>query len=174
MSETTETSKYRHLVLQYCVGNGIDIGAGAESVTPSAIAIDLPDDEYAKYHSGLEPNRPVAFKGDARDLPFKDKTLDYVYSSHLLEDFFEWEPVLAEWARVLKPGGYLIILVPDKDLWAAAIALGQPPNCQHTHESHVGELTEYIGRLGGFTVLTDSLTACDEHDYSILFVARKN
>ena len=39
----------------------------------------------------------------AKDLYwFRDGVLDYVYSSHLLEDYVDTEAVLREWLRVLR------------------------------------------------------------------------
>ena len=173
MGEATETAKYRHLTTKYLAGNGVDLGCGGEPVVPWAIAFDLPNTQYLTYHSGLEPSRHIQFGGDARDLPFKDRTLDFVYSSHLLEDFYDWMPVLREWVRVLKPGGHLVILVPDKKLWNEAIERGQPPNCAHTHESRVGELSEFAAAMGGLRVIEDRLTDVEPGDYSILFVAER-
>ena len=44
-----------------------------------------------------------------------DETADLIYASHVLEHFGRWEfrAVLAEWRRVLKPGGVLRLAVPD-------------------------------------------------------------
>ena len=46
---------------------------------------------------------------------FKDEEYDLVRASHILEHFpyKECGRVLREWNRVLKPGGYLVICVPD-------------------------------------------------------------
>lgn len=151
----------------------MDIGCGGEPVVPWAIALDLPSDQYGVYHSGNAPERQIQFGGDARSLPFKDGVLDFSFSSHLLEDFFDWDPILREWCRVLKRGGRLIILVPDKALWKAALDRGQPPNCAHQHESHVGELSEYARVMGGLRVIEDRLTNLFDGDYTILFVAEK-
>lgn len=171
--ENSETAKYRHLTVEHCNGNGVDIGSGGDPVVPWAINFDLPRDAFAKYHSEHDPRHVIQFGGDAKSLPFKDGVLDFVYSSHLLEDFLDWDPVLREWMRVLKPGGRLVILVPDKKLWADALARGQPPNCAHTHESFPGEISQYVSRLGRMPVIRDSLTNCFEGDYSILFVGIK-
>lgn len=171
--EDSETAKYRHLTTQHCKGNGVDIGSGGDPVVPWAINFDLPNDAFDKYHSGHPPRSHIQYGGDAARLPFKDATLDFVYSSHLLEDFFDWDPILKEWMRVLKPGGKLVILVPDKKLWADALARGQPPNCEHRHESYPGEITTYVKRLSNMTVIRDSLTECFPNDYSILFVGVK-
>jgi len=73
---------------------------------------------------------------------------------------------------VLRPNGYLIVLVPEKELWAAAIAAGQSPNCSHKHEGRVGELSEYAPALG-LSVIEDRLTDQFPGDYSILAVFQK-
>lgn len=167
----SETSKYRHFTTLYCIGNGVDIGSQNDPVVPWAVSLDLPHDEYSTYTSGLAPENSLQWRGDARSLPFKDEVCDFVYSSHLIEDFLEWGPILKEWSRVLKPGGHIIILLPDKERWNVAIRKGQPPNCAHKHESFPGELSTYFTQ--GFEIICDKLTNIDSNDYNILFIARK-
>lgn len=169
-----ETPKYKHLTLPYCSGNGIDIGSGSDPVKTETIQVELPDSEFSRYHGGAQrPPTPGAWFGDARDLPFKGGVLDYVYSSHLLEDFVDWQPMLSEWLRVLKPGGHLVILVPEEDLWNTAVSRGQPPNCNHHHCGRVGELSKEVSKLAPVKIIEDRLTACHPGDYSILFIAQK-
>src|SRR3546814_7773305 len=52
---------------------------------------------------------------------------DAVFSSHNLEHLFphELRAALAEFRRVLKPGGFVLAMVPDIQKAAAAIAAGQ-------------------------------------------------
>jgi predicted SAM-dependent methyltransferase len=50
---------------------------------------------------------------DVAHLPIEDCTIDAIYASHILEHFSCDEPVLAEWHRVLIPGGEILIAVPD-------------------------------------------------------------
>jgi predicted SAM-dependent methyltransferase len=72
--------------------------------------------------------------GDARVLPFKDQTLDYVYSSHLIEDFAveEVEAVLREWIRVIRVGGYLLLAFPNIEKYNAfCVSRGQGTNQAH-------------------------------------------
>lgn len=136
--------------------------------------MDLPISDFLHYRSNNQPEHSIHLQGDARNLHwFRNEVLDFVYSSHLLEDFLEWDSILREWARVVKPGGYLVILVPDKTLWNEAILNGQPPNCAHTHESYPGEISEHIKQIGGFEIIQDTLTNCYPGDYTILFIAKK-
>ena len=167
----SETAKYRNLTVKYCSGNGVDLGSGGNPVVPWAISVDLPRDEYASYNAGNSPEHSVHWRGDALNLPFKDGTLDFVYSSHLLEDFADWTPALREWTRVLKRGGNLVILMPDRALWAEALRRGQPPNCAHRKEGEVGALTRET--RGILKPIEDRLTDAYVNDYSILFVGEK-
>lgn len=175
MNETykSETAKYRHLTVPYCVGNGVDLGSGGDPVVPHAISVDLPEAEYAYYNSNQPHRGHLNFRGDARIMPFKDGTLDWVYSSHLLEDFLDWNPILDQWGAAIKRGGHLIILVPDRVKWNEAISRGQPPNCQHQHESHVGELTRYMLPRMFRTIMDCMAKPEDPEDYTIIYVGQK-
>ena len=53
--------------------------------------------------------------GPADKIALPDGVADEVMAIHLLEHFYEWEVpnVLAEWRRLLKPGGWLILELPD-------------------------------------------------------------
>lgn len=58
----------------------------------------------------------IDHRHDVRTLPFlDDEVADVVYASHVFEYFDRQEAptVLAEWRRVLKPGGVLRLAVPD-------------------------------------------------------------
>lgn len=97
--DQSETSKFRHMTAQYCSGNGVDIGSGGDPVVPHAISVDLPD-PYTRVGDS-----PIQWRGDGTALPFMGGSLDFVYASHLLEDFADWIHPLTEWTRVLKSGG---------------------------------------------------------------------
>ena len=108
----SETSKVRHIVLPFCIGNGIDIGHGGDKIRPSAIGIDL----CRMYTNvGCDVSQLI---GDGADLHwFRDNSLDYVYSSHLLEDFKNTAETLKEWIRVIKLYGKLILVLPEQNIY---------------------------------------------------------
>ena len=170
---STEAAKYIELVRPYLKGCGIDIGSQGASIVPSAMGVDLPEEAFRIYNGGHPPRGPIPIRCSADHLPFDSDSLDYVFSSHLLEDFQYWGPVLREWVRVLRVGGHLVIVIPDKTLWAEALAKGQPPNDAHRHEGYPGELSTYVENLN-LNVIKDELTQCFPGDYSILFVASKS
>jgi SAM-dependent methyltransferase len=51
--------------------------------------------------------------GDACSLPFPDASFDCLVSQHLIEHLDDLGQALAEWRRVLKPGGSLAICTPN-------------------------------------------------------------
>ena len=64
----------------------------------------------------------VDIVGSVAHLPLRDASASLVYACHVLEHFDRWEyrNVLAEWFRVIEPGGLLRLAVPD---FAACAAL---------------------------------------------------
>jgi SAM-dependent methyltransferase len=93
-------------IAKYLSGAAIlDIGyrgglSDAVPIVPSALGIDV---DYPGY--------------DGRRLPFPDRSQDAVFSSHCLEHIADPVEAIAEWFRVLKPGGYLVVAVPHQHLY---------------------------------------------------------
>lgn len=170
----SESEKYRHLTAPYMAGFGVDIASQGATVVPWALSFDLPEKEFLHYSNGAPPKGSIHLRGFADKLPFETASLDFVYSSHLLEDYLDPLPVLTEWNRCVKIGGNIVILVPDKTLWNEAIQKGQAPNNSHRHEYAVGELTEiYWKYFGHFDVIEDRLTNVIPGDYTIIFAAKR-
>ena len=106
--------------------NGIDVGSGGSPIFINSISMDCYNGRFSEL---------VQLRGDARNLYwFKDGILDYVFSSHCFEDFLEAEKpgVLKEWVRVIRPGGFLILLLPDERKYRAYCATrNAQPNGAH-------------------------------------------
>lgn len=97
----------------------LDIGyrggkADAEPVTAKATGIEL---DYPGY--------------DGLHLPFEDMSQDAVFASHCLEHIVEWKATLADWFRVLRVGGYLVIAVPHQYLYERKADLPSRFNGNH-------------------------------------------
>lgn len=128
-SHVSETDTARHILAPYCTGIGLDIGFGGSPITKEAITFDM-FTPYTKVGEGRQ-----ILRGDCRRLPFLcDESLDYIHSSHLLEDFTYEELVLIikEWRRCLKPGGLLVTNCPDQQKFLAhCAATNQGLNLAH-------------------------------------------
>jgi SAM-dependent methyltransferase len=46
---------------------------------------------------------------------------DFVYSSHCLEHMRDPRSALLEWWKLVKPGGHLLFIVPDEDLYEQGV-----------------------------------------------------
>lgn len=142
----SETSKCRARLAPYCKGYGLDIGFGGDPIVSHAIRVDLPTP-----YSGVG-FQTVQLGGDASKLIwFRDDCLDFIYSSHLLEDYENTENVIREWLRVLKPGGHLVIFCPDEQVYRKhCAATSQPYNTCHKHAdfslSYVKRILDKIGQ----------------------------
>lgn len=102
MNESSKTTKVRPqgFAETYLTGRIIDIGAGADPVCPWAEAFDLQH-------------------GDANTISrYREaEAYDTVHSSHCLEHMHDPRAALAEWWSLVKPGGHLIVVVPEEDLY---------------------------------------------------------
>jgi len=60
--------------------------------------------------------------GDAQYLAgVGNESFNFVHSSHCLEHMEDPLIALANWFRVLRPGGHMVIIVPDEDLYEQGI-----------------------------------------------------
>lgn len=66
-------------------------------------------------------------KSDVTELPFEDNYADSAIAIHVLEHIWRWKALatLKEWYRVLKPGGVLILELPDLHKCCRAILKGK-------------------------------------------------
>lgn len=71
-------------------------------------------------HAGLQVD---VQRADAEDLPFADGSFDLVIERHVIWTLPVPSRALAEWARVLRPGGHLILVEGD---WRSQHAGGMP------------------------------------------------
>lgn len=101
MDEASKTlSLYPNLLLPYLKGRILDIGAGVDPITKDAEIFDKE-------------------QGDAQELHlyFPPQSFDTVFSSHCLEHMVDPREAIQSWFSLVKPGGFLITIVPDEDLY---------------------------------------------------------
>lgn len=108
---------------RYFRGLGIDIGAGPDSLgiyyqqfplMTGLKAWDLPDGD-AQLMDGVE-----------------DNSYDFVHSSHCLEHLRDPVEAYANWIRICRPGGHIVVTVPDEDLYEQGV---WPSNFNGDHKT---------------------------------------
>ncbi len=106
MKEAQKTSLLRgpEFASKYLSGRVIDIGAGSDLVCAWAEPFDLEHGDA----NVISRCRPQA-------------AYDAVHSSHCLEHMRAPPAALLEWWSLLKPGGYLVVVVPEEDLYEQGI-----------------------------------------------------
>jgi SAM-dependent methyltransferase len=117
MDEALKTNKLRspEFFTKYLSGKVIDIGAGRDLVTPTAERFDLEDGDADFITRYRQP-----------------QTYDAVHSSHCLEHMVDPVKALNEWWSLIKPGGYIVLVVPDEDLYEQG-AWPSRFNADHKH-----------------------------------------
>ena len=74
-------------------------------------------DDWVNCDIAWNPDAPRApeILCDAKEIPMPDACADTVMAIHVFEHFYRWEAegVLREWHRLLKPGGLLILELPN-------------------------------------------------------------
>jgi ubiquinone/menaquinone biosynthesis C-methylase UbiE len=106
----------------------LDVGCGtgrwAELVlnawpTAKVTGLDLSQEmlRRAQVRAAGYPDRLDLVHGDAQSLPFDDASFDIVTCSHSFHHYPDQRGVVAEMARVLKPGGRVMIVDGCRDTW---------------------------------------------------------
>lgn len=94
----------------------VGAGDGAEAAAIAAEfggAATLAVDRFAEFDPGAA--RAVAcVRADAAELPVRSRSCGLVYSYHALEHVPRWREAIAEFRRVLAPGGAAFVGVPNK------------------------------------------------------------
>lgn len=102
MRETSKTNRVRSEAWKqrYLSGRVLDIGAGDDPVCPHAEVFDRAQGDAEHILSYLTEN-----------------SYDTVLSSHCLEHMRDPRKALSDWWRLVRPGGALVIVVPDAELY---------------------------------------------------------
>jgi SAM-dependent methyltransferase len=125
-------SYFNELVIKYVdnktvvlhLGCGADQSIGLKDISKFVIGIDL--DPWIYRNQDIDSG---SF-GDICNLPFKNESNDLVISRWVLEHLKSPERSIHEAARVLKPGGCLILLTPNQFHYAGFITRITPHGLQ--------------------------------------------
>ena len=124
--------------------NGIDVGCGTNRLSKDIISVDRQGDpRYA--------HAQVVWDCKNLDIFSNDK-LDFIFSSHCLEDFDNIPDVFISWWSKLKTNGLMILLLPDMEGCDCEYCKGKSrypalgeKNGNPSHRSNVGK--RYINNM---------------------------
>lgn len=107
----------------------LDVGSGAGQLAQHVLkycdpqtklcCVDLSQPMLQRARIRLKSQRPTFVAADIVRLPFPDNTFDGVTCGYVLEHLVDPRPGLAEIARVMRPGGRMLLLVTEDSVAGA-------------------------------------------------------
>lgn len=162
-SNGNESAKIKWELIPYVRGRGLDVGCGGWKAFPHMIGVDR------QAYPGMDGANLCA---DVTKLDmFASDAMDFVYSSHTLEDQEDTAATLAEWWRLVKVGGYLILYLPHKSFYPN---VGQPgANPAHRHDFLPADIIAQMRALAPDWELLENQERNGGTEYSFFQVYRK-
>ena len=164
---TAESKKIVWEVAPYLRGQGADIGAGDFKVLPHAISID--NGHHQQFGFQVKPDLLVRSADDLKIVG--TESLDWVYSSHLLEHMEKPEKALKEWWRLVKQNGFLILYTPSDELYPRVGEKGANPD--HKHNLNSALIVEWMRNVSQHWDLVERQVRDQDDEYSDLLVFKK-
>ena len=167
-----EAAKVKHLLPRYTRGRGLDLGCGPFKAYPHFIGVD----DVTEYRGWADPRTGAHWRpdvvGDVRDLSmFADGSLDFVFSSHLLEHIDDHEAALSEWRRVIRIGGHLVLYLPHREHYPRMGEEGANPD--HRHDFVPADIIAAMETASSAWDLVECETRSGGTEYSFLMVFRR-
>jgi len=163
----------RGLVAKYATKNApiLDAGCGTglnlRHLPPGSVGLDINPRNLEILRERL-PNHTLV-EGDVEALPFEDGSFGTVLCTEVLEHIPDPAAALAEYRRVLKPGGVLIGSVPARSaIWKLRFLSSTCPHSEPFHNEYLPH--EVRAMLAGWNL--EYLRYSFLH-FNVMFVARK-
>jgi len=112
-----------------CARSILDVGSGAGQIAKHLLkyadpqaritCFDLSRQMLRRARSRLQSDVPEFVTADLARMPFADKSFDCLTCGYVLEHLPDPQPGLAEMARVLKPGGRMLLLTTEDNFSGA-------------------------------------------------------
>jgi len=162
-----ESRKIVWEVAPFLRGRGLDLGAGSFKVLPHVISVDNGHHEMFGHHIQPDVKVQTAEKLDV----FASRSMDFVFSSHLLEHIEDYKAALKEWWRVVKDGGYLILYLPHKEFYPN---VGQPgANPDHKHDFLPVDIQDAMKEVATGWDLIRCQERNNDQEYSMLLIFKR-
>jgi SAM-dependent methyltransferase len=163
----------RNLVKRYATPDApiLDAGCGTglnlRHLPQGSVGVDINPRNVELLRHRLPDH--VVIEGDVENLPFADGSFGTVLCTEVIEHIPEPATALAEYRRVLQPGGVLIGSVPARSLvWRLRFLSSTCPHSEPFHNEYLPD--EVRSMLRGWTI--ERLGYSLMH-FNVMFVARR-
>lgn len=163
-----ESAKIRWELPRYTRGRGLDLGCGSEKAFPHFIGVDNGDHEGKFVNFGMAADIRVA-TCEKLEI-FASASMDFVFSSHLIEHIQDTKAALKEWWRLVRPGGYMILYYPHKELYPNIGTDGANPT--HVHDFMPEDIVAIMKEVGYWDLVRNEARSAGR-EYSAFQVFHK-
>ena len=135
----------------------LDVGSGAGQIIRHLLATSRPDTEVVGFdlswemlkraRERLQSDRPVFVAADMRVLPFRDASFDCVTCGYVLEHLLDPKDGLREFARVLRPGGTILLLATEDSF--SGLLTSHIWNCRTFNRDELKTAADAVGLRWG-------------------------
>ena len=123
--------------------HGIDVGCGTNRLSAGVLSIDQNADKryaHANITHDCKDLEIAPYLFGTEEFKFEDEELDFIFSSHCLEDFDDIPTVFLKWWVKLKKGGLMILLLPDMEICDCDICNSE---AQKEYRKKIGTTARY-------------------------------
>lgn len=163
-----ESAKIRWELVPYTRGVGLDLGCGAYKTFPHFIGVDNLTDRRL-FGTQMQPD--IVIPTCEKLSIFATQSMNFVFSSHLLEHIEDTKASLAEWWRVIKVGGYLCLYLPHKDFYPNIGQEGANPD--HKHDFLPKDIVAAMEEVADGWDLVENQERNEGFEYSFFQVYKK-
>jgi len=162
-----ESKKIVWEVAPYLRGRGLDLGAGIFKVLPHVISVD--NCHHEQFGQSINPDVKIE-TAEKLDV-FASQSMDFVFSSHLLEHIQDYKAALKEWWRVVKQDGYLILYLPHKEFYPNVGTPGANPD--HKHDFLPSDISTAMQEISHGWDLVQCQERNEDDEYSMLMIFKR-
>jgi SAM-dependent methyltransferase len=173
-----ESSKLVHITGQYCKGRGVDFGCELDPHPAATILVDNGQIVHDKLHNQPHPSG-ATYEVHIRNIEalfpdWQSDSLDFAYSSHLLEHVLDPKAFLTECIRIVKPGGHVVVVHPHSDwYWPTTHPLANPDHTKYNWSLTQDKVSKWLKACGKVEIVHSSEHGWDEDNWSGVVIAKK-